>query len=64
MVLKQKFIKKNLARTAREKLNFLVLVVATKKIYRIFIFCLVGAHLKNFARARTLTPLKSSLNIK
>ena len=44
--------------------DLLFFVVATKKIYRIFIFCLVGAHLKNFPRARTLTPLKNCLNIK
>ena len=35
--------------------DLLFLVVATNKIYRFFLFYLVGVHLKNFARARAPT---------
>ena len=47
-----------------KKLDLLFLAVSTKKIYRIFIFYLLGVHLKIFVCARTLSHLKNCLNIK
>ena len=44
--------------------NLLFLVVATNQNYRFFLYRFVGAHLKNFARARAPTLRKNSLNIK
>ena len=44
--------------------DLLFFVVATKKIYRFFLYHHVGAHLKNFWRARAVTHRKNCLNIK
>ena len=63
--LKKNFSKKFLARTPKSWLKnwaLLFLVVATKIFYRIVLYCLVGAHLKNFLPARAATSPKKLLN--
>ena len=44
--------------------DLLFFVVATKFFCRFFLYYHVGAHLKNFLRARAVTPVKKCLNIK
>jgi hypothetical protein len=44
-------------------LDLLFFAVATKFFCRFFLYHHVGAHAKNFARARAPTPLKNCLNI-
>ena len=69
--LKKNFSKNFLARTPRAQpkilakiFEFVVFSRSNKPKLQIFLYRLVGAHLKNFSRARAPTRRKNYLNIK